>query len=144
MIYGSGIICGSFDLIHPGYVRMFKESKSVCKKLIVALQDDPTIDRPEKCKPVQSLESRMEILQAIRYVDQIVLYNTEAELYELLRKTDYEVRILGSDYSSRDYTGSDLLKPVYYHERNHGYSTTALKEKIYEERLRYKRASADA
>ena len=133
--YKKGIICGSFDLIHPGYIRMFKEAKNVCEELIVALQGDPTIDRPHKCKPVQSLEDRREILEAIRYVDTIVTYNTERELFELLNKISYDVRILGSDYKNiSKYTGSKLNKPVYYCERSHDYSTTRLKEAIYNER----------
>ncbi len=133
--YKKGIICGSFDLIHPGYIRMFKEAKNVCEVLIIALQGDPTIDRPHKCKPVQSLEDRKEILEAIRYVDMIVTYNTERELFELLNKISYDVRILGSDYKNiSKYTGSKLNKPVYYCERSHDYSTTRLKEAIYNER----------
>tara|TARA_Y100001970_G_scaffold35799_1_gene44232 strand:+ start:2594 stop:3013 length:420 start_codon:yes stop_codon:yes gene_type:complete len=126
--YKCGIICGSFDVIHPGYIRMFKDSKSVCEKLTVALQGDPTIDRPTKCKPVQSIEDRIEILSAISYIDKIVLYNTEKELEELLGVEKYDVRILGTDYRDRkDYTGYHYGKPVYFHERNHSYSTTALK-----------------
>ena len=131
--YNWGIICGSFDVIHPGYVRMFKDSKNVCDSLLVALQGDPTIDRPEKCKPVQSLEDRIEILEAIRYVDRVVCYNTEAELEELLGREIYDVRILGTDYQNRtDYTGYKYNKPVYFHRRNHDYSTTALKTSIAE------------
>ena len=134
-----GIICGSFDLIHPGYIRMFEDAKRACDVLIIALQGDPTIDRPDKCKPVQSLSGRIEILSAIKYIDRIVTYNTEAELLEVLKKTDHDVRILGTDYVGRNnYTGAELEKPVYYHKRNHKYSTTKLKELIYEERTEYK------
>lgn len=129
--YGAGIICGSFDVIHPGYVRMFSDAKSVCDTLIVALQGDPTIDRPEKCKPVQSLDDRIEILQSMRHVDRIVCYNTELELEDLLGTVQYDVRILGTDYQHRtDYTGYKYKKPVYFHERNHNYSTTDLKMRI--------------
>lgn len=130
-----GIICGSFDVLHPGYIRMFKDAKSVCKFLVVALQGDPTIDRPTKCKPVQSLEDRKEILEAIRYIDRIETYNTEAELLRLLQTTPHDIRILGSDYKNiENYTGAELKKSVYYHARDHGYSTTRLKQKIYYER----------
>ena len=129
--YESGVICGSFDLIHPGYVRMFKNAKEVCNRIIVALQGDPTIDRPEKCKPVQSLDDRIEILQCIKYIDEIVTYNTEDDLDILLGVLDYDVRILGTDYLHRkDYTGAHYGKEVYYHVRNHDYSTTSLKQKI--------------
>lgn len=129
--YESGIICGSFDLIHPGYVRMFKEAKKICSKVIVALQGDPTIDRPTKCKPIQSLEDRIEILQCIKYIDEIFTYNTEEDLDTLLGVLKYDVRILSTDYLHRtDYTGAHYGKDVHYHERNHNYSTTSLKQKI--------------
>lgn len=130
MKYSRGLIAGSFDIIHPGYVRMFKESKEICEHLIVALQDDPTIDRPHKCKPVQDWEERREILSSIKYVDEILSYSTESELLQLLRSTDYDVRILGSDYTGKDYTGRELEKPAYFCNRKHDYSTTALKRKI--------------
>ena len=129
--YSVGIVCGSFDVIHPGYVRLFSDAKSVCKKLTIALQSDPTIDRPDKCKPVQSLSDRIEILSAIKYVDKIVTYSTEQELDALLGVEEYDVRILGTDYIGRsDYTGAHYNKPVFYHEREHSYSTTKLKNAI--------------
>jgi glycerol-3-phosphate cytidylyltransferase len=137
--YHTGIICGSFDLIHPGYIRMFKEAKDVCDHLIVALQNDPTIDRPDKCKPVQKFSDRKEVLSSIKFVDSILGYNTEKELSELLTKAHHDVRILGSDYIDRKvFTGSELNKPIYYCNRGHEYSTTALKEAIYKERLNFK------
>lgn len=130
-----GIIAGSFDLIHPGYVRMFKESKKFCNHLIIALQDDPTLERPRKCKPIHTIEERIEILQSISYIDEIVTYNTEAELYELFKVLDYDVRILGDEYRDTNYTGKDLNKEVIWIDRLHDYSTTKLKEKIFKERL---------
>ncbi len=134
--YARGIICGSFDLIHPGYIRMFKDAKNVCEEVIVALQGDPTIDRPHKCKPVQSLDDRREVLEGLVYVDHIETYNTEQELLELLQNVSYDVRILGTDYMGNEtYTGREIGKPVYYHQRAHDYSTTRLKELIFEERL---------
>jgi glycerol-3-phosphate cytidylyltransferase len=138
--YAVGITCGSFDLIHPGYVRMFRDSKTICETLVVALQGDPTIDRPNKCKPVQSIDDRIEVLSAIAYIDHIVTYNIEAELLQLLKDVNHDVRILGSDYrDNSSYTGAILGKPVYYHERDHEYSTTALKEAVYRERLNFKK-----
>lgn len=111
---------------------MLKDARKVCDIVTVALQGDPTIDRPKKCKPVQSLEDRLEILLSLKYVDEVVTYNTEADLLELLKITDHDVRILGSDYrNNNSYTGAELLKPVYYHERDHEYSTTLLKALIY-------------
>jgi len=128
-----GLIAGSFDLIHPGYVRMFKESKLVCDYLIIALQGNPTLERPTKCKPVQTLDERKEILESVKYVDEIVSYDTEAELYELLKTLEYDVRILGIEYKDKNFTGKDLNKKVHWLERPHLYSTTSLKEKIYTE-----------
>jgi glycerol-3-phosphate cytidylyltransferase len=139
--YNIGLIAGSFDLVHPGYIRMFKDAKSVCNTLVIALQGDPTIERPNKCKPVQSLEERIEILQALRYVDQVVTYNTESELLELLKRTPHDVRILGTDYVNKSFTGDSLNKEVYYHNRDHDYSLTDLKEKIYQERKSFKEKS---
>ena len=109
---------------------MFKESKENCAYLIVALQDDPTIDRPNKCKPVQTFDERKEILQSIRYVDEVIRYSTEKELLELLKTTLYDIRFLGGDYAGKPFTGDFLNKHVYYCKRNHGYSLTALKKKI--------------
>ena len=129
-MYKTGLIAGSFDLIHPGYIRMFRESKSICENLIVALQDDPTIDRPSKCKPVQSWSERAEILRALRYVDEIVHYSTEDDLRRLLSSANFEVRVLGSDYIGKRFTGDELGKPVYFCNRDHDYSLTDLKKKI--------------
>jgi len=128
-----GVIAGSFDLIHPGYVRMFKEAKEkACDRLIVLLQDDPTVDRPNKCKPVQTWEERAEILRSIRWVDDVWRYCTESELHDLLckRQREITVRILGSDYAGKRYNGDDLGIPAYYCDRTHSYSLTDLKQKI--------------
>ena len=90
-----------------------------------------SFDRPEKCKPVQSLDDRVEILEAIKYIDKIVTYNTEKELDEILGTEKYDVRILGSDYRSiEDYTGAHYEKPVHLIERNHNFSTTDIKLRI--------------
>ena len=128
--YGTGLICGAFDIIHPGYIDMFSDAKSKCKKLLVALQDNPTIDRPEKDMPVQSYNNRKKILMAIQYVDEIIEYNTEADLYEILKSDVYDVRVLGTDYKDKDYNGKDLERPVYWHSRKHSHSASGLKRKI--------------
>ena len=124
-----GIIAGAFDLIHPGYVRMFKEAKEHCNHLTVALHEDPSFARPYKLKPVQSLEDRKEILRAIKYVDDIVVYYAEETFLSYLK--DYEVRFLGSDYMDGSYTGKDIAIDVVFLNRDHGYSTTKLKESIW-------------
>ena len=125
-----GIIAGAFDLIHPGYIRMFKEAKDHCNHLTVALHEDPSAARPHKLTPVQSLEDRKEILRAIKYVDDIVVYYAEETFLSYLK--DYEVRFLGSDYLDGSYTGKDIAIDVVFLNRDHGYSTTKLKEDIYQ------------
>jgi len=125
-----GIVAGAFDLIHPGYVRMFKECKTHCNHLTVALHEDPSFARPYKLTPVQSLEDRKEILRAIKYIDDIVVYQAEDTFLSYL--DDYDIRFLGEDYIDGSYTGKDLKIKVVFIDRNHDYSTTKLKRKIYE------------
>tara|TARA_R110002051_G_C8711795_1_gene495661 strand:- start:80 stop:781 length:702 start_codon:yes stop_codon:yes gene_type:complete len=128
-----GFLSGCFDVIHPGYVKMFKDSKNVCDYLIVGLQTDPTIDRPSKMKPILSVEDRFETLSALKYVDEIVIYETELDFYNLLSSIKIDIRILGSEYKGVDYNGHDLNIPVYFHERNHDWSATKFKNKIREQ-----------
>ena len=112
---------------------MLRDAKTQCDKLIVGLQTDPTLDRPEKNKPIQSYEERYIQLEAIKYVDDIIKYETEEELYQLLKVLMPDVRILGSDYKDgRYFTGDDLDIKIYYHDRNHNYSSSNLREKIKE------------
>ena len=125
-----GFTCSCFDLLHAGHIIMLEDAKAQCDKLIVGLQTDPTIDRLEKNKPIQSLEERQIQLEAVKYVDEIFTYNTEEELYKKLLDINPDVRILGSDYIGKSFTGDDLDIEIYYHERNHNYSTTNLREKI--------------
>lgn len=126
-----GFIAGSFDLIHPGYIKMFEDAKKVCNHLIVGLQTDPTLDRPEKNKLVHSLEERKLILSSIKQVDEILVYDTEESLYNLLKNTHIDVRVLGTDYIDREnYTGKDLDIPIHFHSRDHDWSASSLREKI--------------
>ena len=127
-----GIIAGSFDLIHPGYIKMFEDAKkNACNYLIIALQTDPTVERPNKCKPVQSADDREYILRSIRYIDEVVRYTTELELLKILETYDYDIRVIGSDYSKKSgFTGSNINKQIYFHKRDHNYSLTGLKKKI--------------
>ena len=126
----SGIIAGAFDIIHPGYIRMFKESKLHCTHLTVALHEDPTLERPEKMKPVQTVDERMEILKSIRYVDDVVVYDVEEKFHNYLKSGKYDVRFLGQDYVEGNYTGFDIPIDVVFLDRKHRYSTTQLKIKI--------------
>ena len=125
-----GIVAGAFDIIHPGYVRMFKECKWHCNHLTVALHEDPSMARPHKMKPVQSLEDRKEILRSIKYIDDIVVYQAEDTFLSYL--TEYDIRFVGDDYSDGSYTGKDIDIGIVFINRDHGYSTTKLKTKIYE------------
>jgi len=126
-----GFACSCFDLLHAGHILMLKDSKKQCNHLIVGLQKDPSIDRPEKNKPIQSLEERKIQLEAVKYIDEIIIYKTESDLYRLLKKIKPDIRILGSDYKNKAFTGDDLDIKIYYHYRNHNFSTSNIREKIY-------------
>ena len=126
-----GIIASSFDLFHAGHVLALYEAKENCDRLVVALQSDPTLDRPEKNKPVQNLFERYVQVNACRYVDQIIPYDTEADLLNLLTGYDWDVRFLGDDYYGRtDYTGYGLDIPIKFLARKHDYSSSILRERI--------------
>ena len=128
-----GFVCSCFDLLHAGHLLMLKDAKSQCDYLVVGLQTDPTIDRPEKNKPIQSLKERKIQLEAVKYIDDIFVYDTEDSLIDLLKLVKPDVRILGSDYLGKSFTGDDLGISIYYHERDHEYSTSDLRRKIYHE-----------
>ena len=130
-----GFTCSCFDLLHTGHILMLKDAREQCDYLIVGLQTDPTLDRPEKNKPIQSLEERRIQLEAVKYVDEIFTYDTEEELYKKLLDIKPDVRILGSDYKDKSFTGDDLDIEIYYHERKHNYSSTNLRKKIVSEHI---------
>lgn len=125
-----GLIAGSFDVIHPGYIHMFKRSHEFCDFLVIALQTDPTIERPNKIKPILSYEEREEILLSIRYIDEVKKYTTEADLTNLLKSGQYDVRILGDDYREKYATGQEYSDKIIYLDRSHGWSTTKFKNLI--------------
>jgi glycerol-3-phosphate cytidylyltransferase len=126
-----GFIAGAFDIIHPGYVQMFEEAKNNCDVLCVGLQNDPTIDRPTKLKPILNYFDRFKTLIAIKYIDRIYPYNTELELVDLLKLIKPDVRFLGDDYIGKSITGEDLEIKIHYLNRKHGWSTTKFKKEIY-------------
>ena len=130
-----GITCSTFDLLHTGHIIMLEECKKYCDYLICALQSDPTIDRPEKNKPIQSLVERYIQLDAVKYVDKIIPYNTEKELIEVFSSLDLDVRIIGEDYKSEPFTAKDICQKrdikIIYNKRDHNYSTSNLRNKIY-------------
>ena len=125
-----GITASTFDLLHAGHILMLKEAKSVCDYLIVALQVDPTIDRPEKNKPIQSYYERWVQLSAVKYVDEIIPYSTEEELRTILQNYEIYIRILGDEYYDRYFTGNDLQMEYHFNKRTHGYSSTELRNRI--------------
>lgn len=126
-----GIVASCFDLFHAGHILMLQTAKENCDRLVVALQSDPTLDRPEKNKPIQSLFERYIQVAACNYVDDILPYDTEADLYNVLAGYDWDVRFLGEDYYGRnDFTGADLDIPIYYCPRRHNYSSSSLRARI--------------
>jgi len=128
-----GFTCSCFDLFHAGHIMMLKEAKSVCDYLIVGLQSDPTLDRPEKNKPVQSIVERFIQLDACKYVDEIVVYATEKDLMDVLLSYPINVRIVGEEYADVDFTGKDLQHiNIYYNKRRHSFSTTELRNRVNE------------
>ena len=127
-----GIIAGNFDVIHPGYIEMFKEMKKYCTVLIVLLHTDPSIERPHKLKPILSSDERREILLSLKYVDDVIRYTYEEQLYDLLKIGEFNIRFLGDDYRNKPFTGDDLKIPIHYLNRDHGWSTTKFKKLISE------------
>lgn len=125
-----GFTCGAFDLLHAGHIVMLEETKQHCDYLIVGLQTDPTIDRKEKNKPVQSVYERFIQLNAVRYVDEIIPYDTEESLLDLLQSQHIDYRFVGEDYRDKDFTGNDLPIEVFYTSRKHSFSSSGLRNKI--------------
>ena len=127
-----GFTCGSFDLTHSGHVLMFKECKEVCDYLIVGLQTDPSIDRPFKNKPVQTVEERMIMLKELKPIDEIFIYTTEEQLLKFLKKRRIDIRILGADHKDYPFTGDKLPIKTYFNRRDHPFSSSNLRARVYE------------
>lgn len=129
-----GFTCSCFDLLHAGHVQMLKEAKSCCDWLVVGLQTDPTIDRPTKNKPVQSVTERYIQLAAVRFVDELIVYATEADLLDVLKSFPINVRFIGEEYKDKDFTGKDYCLDngieIYYNRRQHSFSTTDLRKRV--------------
>jgi glycerol-3-phosphate cytidylyltransferase len=128
-----GVIAGNFDVIHPGYIKMFNECKKHCTRLIVLLHEDPSIERPEKMKPILSVAERKEMLLSLEMIDEVITYSTEKILYEFIKGIDPDIRFLGDDYIGKDFTGKDLGTLIHYIDRSHGWSTTKYKQLIADE-----------
>jgi len=125
-----GFVASTFDLLHPGYVRMFQDAKQHCDHLIAALHEDPTLERPLKNAPVQTLEERKIVLESCKYVDEVLTYVTEKDLEKILEERKPDVRILGTDWKGKRFTGDHLPIKIHWHERNHDWSTSNLRTRI--------------
>lgn len=129
----TGFACGVFDLFHAGHVLMLRECRAHCDYLLVAVNSAENIDplvNPGKKKPVYSLEERVMIMEAIRYVDEVIVYHSEEELLEILRSRKIDVRFLGDDYAGKKITGEELGIPIHYVDRSHGLSTSYYRKKM--------------
>ena len=135
-----GFTASCFDLLHAGHYLMLEDAKKQCDILIVALQSDPTLDLEyrmntggkQKNIPIQSLKEREIQLSGCKYVDHIIHYDTEESLYALLKNIHPDVRVLGSDWKDKSYTGHDLDITIHWHDRNHDYSTSNLRKRVKE------------
>lgn len=125
-----GFTAGNFDLLHPGYIYTFEEAKRHCDRFVVFLQKDPSATRYTKYKPVIPYYERYKALMAIRYIDEVYMYQTEDELWDLIKFFSPDVRILGEDYINKPFTGDDLDVEIIYTTRSHEWSTTRLKDLI--------------
>lgn len=130
-----GFTCSTFDLLHAGHITMLEEASRQCDFLIVGLQNDPTIDRPDsKNSPIQSLVERQIQLSAVKFVDEIIVYNTEQDLCDLLLTLPMDVRILGTEYEHTEFTGKDICKnrniKCYFNKRDHSFSSTSLRKRV--------------
>ena len=129
-----GITFSTFDLLHAGHIMMLEEAKSQCDWLVVALQSDPTVDRPDKNKPIQTMYERYIQLKGCKYIDEVVPYTTEEEVRLILESRQFDVRIIGEDYKNKDFTGKDICDErgirVYYNSRQHHLSSSELRKRI--------------
>ena len=130
-----GFTCSTFDLLHPGHIQMLREVKSQCDHLIVGLQTDPTVDRPEKNKPVQTVVERYIQLSAVRFVNEIVPYTTEKDLEDILSCYEINLRAVGLEYIDKDFTGKQICInrgiDLYYNKRDHRFSSTDLRARVH-------------
>ena len=129
-----GFTCSTFDLLHAGHVQMLRDAKQHCDYLMVGLQVDPSLDRAEKNKPVQTIVERYTQLKGIKYVDEIIPYGTEEDLLDLMELYTIDVRILGEEYRDKDFTGRDICRKrdidIVFNNRDHRFSTSDLRTRV--------------
>ena len=134
-----GFTCSTFDLLHPGHVMMLREANAQCDYLICGLQVDPTFDRKEKNSPIQSIVERQAQLSAIKYVDEVIIYCTEADLIDIINMYPIDVRILGEEYRQKDFTGKDECRnrgiDLYFNKRDHRFSSSDLRKRVCDDNI---------
>lgn len=130
-----GFTASTFDLLHAGHIAMLREAKSMCDYLICGLQVDPSLDRPEKNAPVQTLVERWTQLQAVKYVDEIIPYQTEKDLEDILELFHMDYKIMGQEYKDKDFTGKEICRrrgiQLYFNKRDHRFSSSGLRERVH-------------
>lgn len=131
-----GFTCSTFDLLHAGHILMLAEAKTVCDYLIVGLQNDPSMDRPNKNKPIQSVVERFVQLSAVSFVDDIIVYNTEQDLEDMLMFLPIDIRIIGEEYKDKEFTGKKICEErginIWYNMRNHRFSSSELRQRTFQ------------
>lgn len=129
-----GLTASTFDLLHAGHIEMLREAKAQCDYLICALQIDPSIDRKNKNKPVQTIVERHTQLAAVKFVDEIIPYLYESDLEDILQMRKIDVRVLGEEYRNQDFTGRDICKQrdidLYFNKRDHRFSSSGLRKRV--------------
>ena len=130
----TGFTCSAFDLLHAGHIQMLRDAKSQCDYLICGLQVDPAMDRETKNSPVQSLVERYIQLAAVKYVDEIIPYETESDLNDILEMLPINIRILGEEYKQKDFTGKDVCRrrgiELFFNKRDHRFSSSSLRKRV--------------
>ena len=131
-----GFTCSAFDMLHSGHIQMLRDAKEQCDYLICGLQTDPSADRPEKNRPIQTVVERYTQLKAVQYVDEIIPYATEEDLKDILSMYHIDVRILGDEYREKDFTGKEICKrrdiALYFNKRDHRFSSSELRRRVVE------------
>ena len=131
-----GFTCSTFDLLHAGHIAMLREAKEHCDYLICGLQTNPSIDRKEKNAPVQTIVERQVQLAAVKFVNEIIVYETEKDLEDILEMFHIDIRILGDEYRDKDFTGKDICKKrgiaLYFNKREHRFSSSSLRKLVIE------------
>jgi len=128
-----GFTCSAFDMLHSGHIQMLRDAREQCDYLICGLQTDPSADRPEKNRPIQTIVERYTQLKAVQYVDEIIPYATEEDLKDILSMYHIDVRILGDEYREKDFTGKEICKrrdiALYFNKRDHRFSSSELRRR---------------